>query len=199
MALLKCKECGQDISNKATKCPNCGFSRERTSLLIKIVTIFIVMIAVSLIYTAFKSKSIPSDVTPSKVVIEKNIHVPRSTYLSINVTQYGDKWPFSVLDGTIKCTPYKNGSTNLTAVTFLANNQEYAINEAAQTVSKSFPSTKIITNIEPIWKEEPNFYKLAKEVAATENRSLQETIKKMGGVSRISLNPIIDKGLSICK
>jgi len=24
MALIKCKECGKEVSNKATKCPNCG-------------------------------------------------------------------------------------------------------------------------------------------------------------------------------
>lgn len=28
MALIKCRECGKDISDKAKSCPNCGFEKK---------------------------------------------------------------------------------------------------------------------------------------------------------------------------
>lgn len=31
MALIKCKECGKEISNKADKCPNCGYKNKINS------------------------------------------------------------------------------------------------------------------------------------------------------------------------
>ena len=30
MALIKCPECGKQISNKATSCPDCGFPMNTT-------------------------------------------------------------------------------------------------------------------------------------------------------------------------
>lgn len=47
MALAKCKECGQEISNKAEKCPHCGAPRKKkTSLFTWIVTIVIALWAI---------------------------------------------------------------------------------------------------------------------------------------------------------
>lgn len=43
MALKKCKECGNEISNKADKCPQCGApQKKRTSVFTWIVLIFII-------------------------------------------------------------------------------------------------------------------------------------------------------------
>jgi primosomal protein N' len=43
MALVKCKECGEEISKKAEKCPRCGSpQKKKTSLFTWIVTIFAV-------------------------------------------------------------------------------------------------------------------------------------------------------------
>lgn len=43
MALIKCKECGHEISRKADKCPHCGAPRKKsTSLLTWLVLILIV-------------------------------------------------------------------------------------------------------------------------------------------------------------
>lgn len=58
MALIKCKECGQKISNKAKKCPHCGvplIEKEKINLrIILIATIIIITIGVmSFLY--FKS------------------------------------------------------------------------------------------------------------------------------------------------
>ena len=48
MALIKCPECGKEISEKATKCPNCGISFINTCLIkMKIsVVVFIISIIV---------------------------------------------------------------------------------------------------------------------------------------------------------
>ncbi|MCC2607336.1 zinc ribbon domain-containing protein [Planctobacterium marinum] len=44
MALLKCKECGKDVSSKAKSCPNCGAKPpKQTSFLTWLVTILIVI------------------------------------------------------------------------------------------------------------------------------------------------------------
>lgn len=32
MALIKCPECGKEISDKATSCPNCGYSVDKKSV-----------------------------------------------------------------------------------------------------------------------------------------------------------------------
>lgn len=52
MALIKCKECGKDISSNATSCPKCGIVLKQSptsnnDIIIKIVTIIIgVIIAI---------------------------------------------------------------------------------------------------------------------------------------------------------
>ena len=32
MALIKCRECGHDVSDKAVKCPNCGYPVEKMNV-----------------------------------------------------------------------------------------------------------------------------------------------------------------------
>lgn len=47
MALMKCKECGEEISKKAEKCPKCGApQKKKTSLFTWLVTIIVVLWAV---------------------------------------------------------------------------------------------------------------------------------------------------------
>jgi hypothetical protein len=47
MALTKCKECGEEISKKAEKCPKCGApQKKKTSLFTWLVTIVVVLWAV---------------------------------------------------------------------------------------------------------------------------------------------------------
>lgn len=63
MALVKCRECGQEISKEAEKCPHCGApQKKKTSLFTWIVTIAIVLWAIGY----FSSPSITSrSSTPS--------------------------------------------------------------------------------------------------------------------------------------
>lgn len=44
MALIKCHECGAEISSKATKCPKCGVvPKTRSNIVASVVSIFIVI------------------------------------------------------------------------------------------------------------------------------------------------------------
>ena len=42
MSLIKCNECGTEISSKASACPKCGAKIKRTSMFTKLVAVFIV-------------------------------------------------------------------------------------------------------------------------------------------------------------
>ena len=49
MALIKCKECGRKISNKAKKCPHCGVTlieKEKTNKNLKIILIATLIIII---------------------------------------------------------------------------------------------------------------------------------------------------------
>lgn len=43
MALVKCKECGKEISKKATSCPNCGAKPRRTSAFTWLIAVLVVL------------------------------------------------------------------------------------------------------------------------------------------------------------
>jgi predicted amidophosphoribosyltransferase len=50
MSLVKCKECGQEISDTANKCPNCGAptpKNKKSKLIIIAIIIFILFIFIS--------------------------------------------------------------------------------------------------------------------------------------------------------
>ncbi|QDG36556.1 zinc ribbon domain-containing protein [Alteromonas mediterranea] len=60
MSLVKCKECGNKVSTKASACPNCGANPpKKTSLFTKIVAVLIVV-------TAFMMFNIESNLTPEE-------------------------------------------------------------------------------------------------------------------------------------
>ena len=49
MALVKCKECGHQISKSATQCPSCGAKIRRTTLFTKIVAGFFGLVVISMV------------------------------------------------------------------------------------------------------------------------------------------------------
>ena len=64
MALVKCKECGEEVSNKAKACPKCGAQApKKTSLF----TWFIFAFTIFLVYAVNQSPSSPSKSKPSSV------------------------------------------------------------------------------------------------------------------------------------
>ena len=48
MALIKCKECGKDISDQATSCPNCGAKMKNTNYIRIIIGIVLIVIGLCL-------------------------------------------------------------------------------------------------------------------------------------------------------
>ena len=48
MAMINCKECGQEVSNKATACPNCGAPIKKKSVGASIARIILMLAALLL-------------------------------------------------------------------------------------------------------------------------------------------------------
>lgn len=103
--------------------------------------------------------------------------------LELTEEQYGDKWPLTVPSGHVEC---KNDS-----VIFHTNGKTYGVNGLAK--SRGYPS------IDEIWKVDPAFFEMVEEVAKIEKISVDEALKSMGSPSKISIGPILDSGLKLCK
>lgn len=57
MSLMKCKECGKQISDKAKACPSCGYVPRRTSLFTWIVTIILAIGFLPAVISSFTNYS----------------------------------------------------------------------------------------------------------------------------------------------
>jgi len=57
MSLIKCKECGRQISESAKACPNCGYAPRKTSLFTWIITIFLAIGIIPTIISSFSHYS----------------------------------------------------------------------------------------------------------------------------------------------
>ncbi len=73
MALMKCKECGKDISEKVDKCPNCGApTKQKTSclgMLGLIIVGFIIVVILNNLFTKTKKYTPPpTNTKPSAAV-----------------------------------------------------------------------------------------------------------------------------------
>ena len=77
MALIRCKECGQEISKKAEKCPNCGApQKKKTSLFTWLVTIVIVVWAMSYFSSPSTTSRSSSSNASSTYSSESNSYSP---------------------------------------------------------------------------------------------------------------------------
>jgi len=97
--------------------------------------------------------------------------------------QYGIKWPLTVPSGYVEC---KNNS-----VVFHANGKTYGVNGLAK--SRGYSS------IDEIWKVDPAFFEMVEAVAKIDKISVDEALKAMGPPSKISIGPILESGLKLCK
>lgn len=95
--------------------------------------------------------------------------------IEISTAEFGDKWPFTVSSGKLMCSP--PGS-----VTFAANEKVYAVNGLAK-------SNRRNADIREIWKDD------------TESQHAQYMLKqgRPDLVPKISISPIIDRGLKLCR
>ncbi len=108
---------------------------------------------------------------------------------TISKEQFGPKWPLTVDAGTVKCLPLGNG-----AVVFEAGGKTYAVNGTAQGFSTKYG----FSSIDTIWRQDPEFLKMAKEIAASEKKPVNEVIKKMGTPPKVNIDPVIKAGLKLC-
>ena len=53
--------------------------------------------------------------------------------------------------------------------------------------------------INAIWKDDPAFFEMTAEIAKAENTAVDEVMKAMGSPNKISIGPILDRGLKLCK
>jgi len=93
----------------------------------------------------------------------------------ISASEYGSKWPFAVSSGRLECE-------GIGAVTFAVNGKTYAVNGLAMSDRKN-------ANIHAIWKVDTD-----SDVARYMTEQGRPDL-----VPRISIGPIIDRGLKLCK
>lgn len=124
MALTKCKECGEEISQKAEKCPKCGApAKKKTSIFTWIVTIFIAIWAIGYFSgdpgsTSSKSTSAARAPSPKQVAMD-NVELDftwgktgfdnmmEANFTVINNSQY------EIKDIEITCTHYAKSGTRI--------------------------------------------------------------------------------------
>jgi hypothetical protein len=114
-----------------------------------------------------------SVITAVLFMLSSPVHAGRTE--TISADEYGKQWPFTVSRGQLACS----GSG---AVTFTANGKTYAVNGLAKSDRRN-------SNIEEIWKSDSDS-ELAKYML---NKNRPDLVPK------ISIGPIIDSGLKLCK
>ena len=123
MALTKCKECGEEISKKAEKCPKCGApAKKKTSLFTWLVTIFVVLLAVGYFSgnpgTGSSTSSSKQEPSPKKVAME-NVKIDFSwgktgfdNVMEANFTVTNNS-QYQIKDIEITCTHYAKSGTRI--------------------------------------------------------------------------------------
>lgn len=93
----------------------------------------------------------------------------------ISADEYGSKWPFTVTSGRLECS----GAGD---VTFVVDGKTYAVNGLAMPDRKN-------ANINAIWKADADS-DIAKHMIKQGRPDL---------IPKVSISPIIDRGLKLCK
>ena len=72
MALIKCHECGTEISSKATKCPKCGMvPKNRANIVVSVVSIVIMIWLFWSLFGGGIEKKVVSDMTEQYNIAKK--------------------------------------------------------------------------------------------------------------------------------
>ena len=121
MALIKCKECGTEISKKAKECPKCGApAKKKTSLFTWIVTIFIGLWFIGYLANPDSSTSSLTSNAPSpKEIARKNIKLDFSwttegfgNIMEANFTVHNNS-KYDIKDIEISCTHFAKSGTKI--------------------------------------------------------------------------------------
>jgi hypothetical protein len=122
----------------------------------------------------------PSDQSSSQSVHESEETVA-TTGKKITSLDFGEKWPFTISEGIVKCTEYGG-------VVFQANSKVYALNGTAKMHSDEYG----YANVEEIWAVDEKMVQAMKD-----NGYSKEEIERLK--IRKSIGPIIDAGLELCE
>jgi hypothetical protein len=98
-----------------------------------------------------------------------SVSIAHSAGTSASRTEYGDKWPYTIPEGTLNCEIRMAGGYKKQDVTISYNGKTYAINGSARSSGKYRP-------LEEIWRDDPRF-----------------------AGSKIPDPGIIQKGLALCR
>ncbi len=102
---------------------------------------------------------------------------------NISSSSFPEPWPFSVREGTVACDSQG-------AITFSVGMKTYGINGIAKTDGHPAP--------DEIWNLVPDYERKVTEYAEGLNLSKEKARKKMGPI-KVSIQPILDAGLKLCR
>lgn len=141
---------------------------------------FKAILIVSILSAFLINCSSPSDQTSSQSTQTHEESVS-TTGRKLTAIEFGDKWPFTVSEGIVKCTEYGG-------VVFQANGKVYALNGTAQMHSDEYG----YANVAEIWAVDEKMVQAMKD-----NGYSKEEIERLK--TRISIGPIIDAGRELCE
>lgn len=122
---------------------------------------------------------------PSDQSSSQSAHVSEETVATtgkkLTSLDFGEKWPFTISEGIVKCTEYGG-------VVFEANGKVYALNGTAQMHSDEYG----YANVAEIWAVDEKMVQAMKD-----NGYSKEEIERLK--TRISIGPIIDAGRELCE
>ena len=122
-------------------------------------------------------------------VLAMQLFVYAGNQQKISKQQFGEEWPLSVTSGIVKCLPIGRG-----AVVFESQGKTYEVNGIAKGVAEKHG----FSNIEEIWLDDPEFYKVAEEAARVEGLPVEKAIKLMGGPTKVNIAPVLHSGTRLC-
>lgn len=97
----------------------------------------------------------------------------------VSRSMFGDKWPLTIDKGTLKCLDYGG-------VVFISDDgQIYGVNGTAKTYGK----TAGYSDIEDIWADD----------LETKKSLMEAGVSEKDASSKISIGPLLDEGLQLCK
>lgn len=141
---------------------------------------FKTILIVSILSAFLISCSSPSDQSSSQRVQESE-EIVSSTEKKLTALDFGEKWPFTISEGIVKCTGYGG-------VVFEANGKVYALNGTAKMHSEEYG----YANVEEIWAVDEKMVQAMKE-----NGYSKEEIERLK--TRINIGPIIGAGRELCE
>lgn len=119
MAMIKCKECGKEISNKAEACPSCGAKPYKPSGCL-VVFLAVVLIGIfGSIASSCNPPPPPPAKTPEQIAAEQKASAARAkVIMSMQVVKDAMREPESIVWESVRA----NGDASLICVAYRARN-----------------------------------------------------------------------------